>query len=115
MTNELIQRMAACGDCRKLAVDYGTNLIISRRPGADQRHWELPLTSTGIRLDDHLITEHAEWLPDRQPDCNVCELWREDYKIGPIEMAEALHRAWHLCEPLREICTPGNHQLTRLM
>ncbi|WP_275466341.1 hypothetical protein [Streptomyces noursei] len=116
MPCELLGRMAACGDCREVAVEYGLALIGSRRHGADPRAWELPLTSTRLHLDDHLITAHAAWLPDRQPDCDVCGAWREDYDaIGPICEAEALHRAWHLCAPLREVCTPGNHELTHLI
>ncbi|MFE3152228.1 hypothetical protein ACFXJ6_37225 [Streptomyces sp. NPDC059218] len=115
MPCELIKRMAACDDCRNLAVDYGMNLIGSRRRNADPRHWELPLTLTRVHLDDHLIAAHATWLPDRQPDCGVCETWRKEHTIGPIHEAEALHRAWHLCEPLREACTPGNFELTHLM
>ncbi|GAA1328188.1 hypothetical protein GCM10009647_066250 [Streptomyces sanglieri] len=115
MPCELIERMAACDDCRNLAVDYGMNLIGSRRHNADPRHWELPLTLTRVHLDEHLITAHAVWLPDRQPDCGICETWREEHTIGPIHEAEALHRTWHLCEQLREICTPGNHELTHLM
>ncbi len=115
MPREIIERMAACDDCRTLAVDYGTNLIGSRRHGAKPRDWELPLTAAGIHLDDHLITVHSAWLPDRQPNCDVCKLRRESHTIGPIEEAEALHRAWHLCEPLREVSTPGNHELIHLM
>ncbi|WP_411129255.1 hypothetical protein [Streptomyces sp. x-19] len=42
----------------------------------------------------------------------ICGAWREDHTIGPIHEAEALHRAWHLREPLRVVCTPGNHELT---
>ncbi|MCX4400173.1 hypothetical protein OG887_43740 (plasmid) [Streptomyces sp. NBC_00053] len=72
MPCELIERMAACDDCRNLAVDYGMNLTGSRRHNADPRHWELPLTLTRVHLDDHLITAHAAWLPDQQPDCGVC-------------------------------------------
>ncbi|MFJ2559204.1 MULTISPECIES: hypothetical protein [unclassified Streptomyces] len=112
---ELIERKSACGGCRKLGVDYGMNLIGSLRHGATPGDWELPLIVTRLYLDDHLITMHAVWLPDRQPDCDVCEAWREDHTIGPIHEAEALHRAWHLCEPLREVCSPSNHELTYLM
>ncbi|MER6316944.1 hypothetical protein ABT237_24735 [Streptomyces sp. NPDC001581] len=72
------------------------------------------LTVTRIALDDHLITVHTSWLPDRQPDCHSCKTWREDHTTGPIHEAEALHRTWHLCEPLRDIRTPGNHELTHL-
>ncbi|MGW5816511.1 hypothetical protein [Streptomyces noursei] len=115
MPCQLIQKMRACGDCRTLAVDYGMNLIGSRRHGADPRDWDLPLTSTQLHLDDHLITTHAAWLPDRQADCDICGAWREDHTVGPIHEAEALHRAWHLCEPLRAVCTPGNHELTYLI
>jgi hypothetical protein len=114
MPCELIERMAACDDCRNLAVDYGMTLIRSRR-GAHPREWELDLTLTRLRLDDHLIAVHATWLPDRQPDCGECREWHDEHTIGPIHEAEALHRAWHLCEPLRKICTPGNHELTHLM
>lgn len=115
MPSELIQRMAACGACRTLAVDYGMNLTASRRRGADPRDWDLPLTTTRVNLEDHLITEHAAWLPDRQRDCEVCEAWRLDHAVGPVQEAEALHRAWHLCEPLREVCTDGRNALTYLM
>lgn len=79
MPCELIERMAACDDCRNLAVDYGMYLIGSRRYNADPRHWGLHLTTTRIHLDNHLITAHAAWLPDRQPDCGTCEAWREDH------------------------------------
>ncbi|MGW1659343.1 hypothetical protein [Streptomyces atratus] len=65
--------MAACDDCRNLAVDHGINLIGSLRPGADPRDWGLPLTTTRIHLDDHLVTAYAAWLPERQPDCGTCE------------------------------------------
>ncbi|WP_332010935.1 hypothetical protein [Streptomyces uncialis] len=115
MPCQLIERMAACDDCRTFAVDYGLNLINSRRPGANPRDWEMPLTLTRIHLDDHLITAHAEWLPERRPGCDTCEAWRGDHTIGPIDEAEALHRAWHLCEPLQEVCAPGVHELTYLM
>ncbi|MFG2142604.1 hypothetical protein ACGFRG_00135 [Streptomyces sp. NPDC048696] len=115
MSCEIVERMAACGACRTLAVDYGLNLINSRRHGANPRDWELPLTTARIELDHHLITVHAAWLPERQPGCDVCEVWRGDHVIGPMDEAEALHRAWHLCEPVRAVCTPGNHELTRLM
>ncbi|MFC0847520.1 hypothetical protein ACFH04_28000 [Streptomyces noboritoensis] len=98
-----------------LAVDYGMNVIGSQRHNADLRDWEQPLTATRIHLHDHLVTVHAAWLPERQSDCDVCEVWREGHTIGPIEEAEALHRVWHLCQPLREVCTPGNHELTYLM
>lgn len=111
----LIERMSACGHCRRLAVEYGINLTGFRRRGANPRDWELPLTTAQIELNDHLITVHAVWLPDRQPDCDTCNAWRSDRPIGPIEEAEALHRAWHLCEPLREICTYGNNGLSYLM
>ncbi|MEU0633040.1 hypothetical protein [Streptomyces sp. NPDC005989] len=40
---------------------------------------------------------------------------RTEHTIGPIHEAEPLHRAWHLCEPLREICIPRNHKLTHLL
>lgn len=30
-------------------------------------------------------------------------------------VSEAWHRAEHLCEPLREICTPGDFRITTLM
>lgn len=69
MPCELIECMAACDDCRNLAVDHGINLIGSLRPGADPRDWGLPLTTTRIHLDDHLVTAYAAWLPERQPDC----------------------------------------------
>ncbi|MFI6341105.1 hypothetical protein [Streptomyces sp. NPDC050535] len=115
MPCQLIERMAVCDGCRTLAVEYGMNLIGSRRHGADPRHWGLALTTSRIDLDDHLIAVHSAWLPDRQPDCDVCEAWRAEYAIGPIVELEAWHRAWHLCEPLREVCTPGNHELTHLM
>ncbi|MEU3447236.1 hypothetical protein AB0H29_08395 [Streptomyces thermolilacinus] len=115
MPCDIIERMAACGDCRTLAVDYGMTLTDSRRPGAPRRDWELPLTTSRVRLDTHLITAHGAWLPERQPDCDVCEAWRTAHLIGPIEEAEALHRAWHLCAPLREICTPGKHEIGYLM
>ncbi|MFI2620485.1 hypothetical protein [Streptomyces sp. NPDC018584] len=112
---ELIERMAACDECRKVAVEYGMNLIGSRRRGAEPHHWGLRLTTSRIHLDDHLILTHSEWLPERQPDCEVCESWREHYAIGPIVELEAWHRAEHLCEPLQEICTPGDFRITTLM
>ncbi|MER6499192.1 hypothetical protein ABT218_07300 [Streptomyces sp. NPDC001455] len=107
--------MSACADCRELAVEYGLALTGSRRPNANPRRWDLPLTTTRVRLDDHLITTHPAWLPDRQPGCDICEAWRADYVIGPMDEAEALHRVEHLCEPLREICTPGRNELADLM
>jgi hypothetical protein len=113
--NDLIQRMTACGDCRTLAVAYGMNLLNSRRPGANPRDWGLRTTETLLDLDDHLIAEHAEWLPGRRPDCDICEDWRRDNTHGPLDVSEARHRAWHLCEPLRQVCVPGGHALTELM
>ncbi|MGW1410148.1 hypothetical protein [Streptomyces sp. NPDC002403] len=92
MPCELIERMAACDDCRNLAVDHGRNPIGSLHPGADPRDWALPLATTPIRLDDHLITAHAARLPDRQPDCGTCEAWHKDHTIGPIHEAEAAPR-----------------------
>ncbi|MDK0525093.1 hypothetical protein [Streptomyces sp. ML-6] len=115
MPSDLFERMAACAECRELAVDYGMSLTDSRRPGADPRHWELRLTTTRIDLDDHLIAAHPAWLPDRQPGCGICESWRAHYAIGPIVELEAWHRAEHLCEPLREICVPGLNKLGFLM
>ncbi|MFF5860348.1 hypothetical protein ACFY8B_32825 [Streptomyces sp. NPDC012751] len=115
MPSDLIQRMQGCGDCRTLAVEYGTTLISSRRPRAKDRDWELPLVRTRVELEDHLAVEHAVWLPDRVPGCGICEDWRSEPTDGPLEEAEALHRAWHLCEPLRDICTPGDHGITDLM
>lgn len=112
---DLIERMAACDECRKLAVEYGMNLIGSRRRGAKPRDWGLPLTTSQTALDDHLILTHSEWLPERQPGCKVCESWRAYCAIGPMVVSEAWHRAEHLCEPLREICTPGDFRITTLM
>ncbi|MEU5234001.1 hypothetical protein AB0G82_32705 [Streptomyces anulatus] len=109
MASELIQKMHACAECRLLAVDYGLELIASRRPRADPRDHGLRLTVRRLKLDEHLISTHAAWLPDRQPNCVVCDAWTEDHTISPIEEAEALHRAWHLCEALREICYDGRN------
>ncbi|MFJ5725023.1 hypothetical protein [Streptomyces sp. NPDC093149] len=76
--------------------------------------WGPSLTTARIHLDIRLITAYAAWLPDRWPDSGTCEAWRERHAIGPTHEAEALHRAWHLREPLWEICTPGNHEPTHL-
>ncbi|WP_405444503.1 hypothetical protein OG350_37570 [Streptomyces achromogenes] len=115
MPSDLIQHMQGCGNCRTLAVEYGTTLISSRRPRARERDWELPLVTTRVELEDHLVAEHAVWLPGRVAGCGTCEAWYCGPTDGPLEEAEALHRAWHLYEPLREICTPGNHGITDLM
>jgi hypothetical protein len=113
--HDVMARMSACADCRELAVEYGLALTASRRPGADPRHWDLLLVTTRIHLDDHLIAAHSAWLPDRHPDCGICGTWRAVHVIGPMEWAEALHRAEHLCEPLRDICIPGRNKLADLM
>ncbi|MFF8696741.1 hypothetical protein ACF08W_31460 [Streptomyces sp. NPDC015144] len=101
---DVVARMAGCGACRKLAVEYGLAVAGSRHPRARARDWDLPLTSTRIHLEDHLITTHPEWLPDRQPDCETCDAWHETSgTTGPICEPEALHRAWHLCAPLHTV------------
>lgn len=112
---DLIQRMAACPDCRTLALGYGTNLVRSRQWNTNPRDWGLPLAVTRGRLDDHLVSAHAEWLPERQPGCDACEAWSERYAIGPITEGEALHRTWHLCAELRDACTSGGRALTVLI
>ncbi|BDH10464.1 hypothetical protein [Streptomyces hygroscopicus] len=115
MPCQLIQKMRACGSCRTLATAYGMNLATSRRPGAHARGWTLRLAVTRTDLEDHLITEHPNWLPGRAPDCDTCEAWGGDHTIGPTSEAEALHRAWHLCEPLRLVSTDGHHDLSYLI
>lgn len=54
MPCELIERMAACDDCRILAVDYDMNMISSLGFNAAPHDWGLPLTTSRIHLDDHL-------------------------------------------------------------
>ncbi len=115
MPCQLIQKMRACGGCRTLAVEYGMTLSGSRRRGANPRDWDLPLTMTRLALESHLITEHTAWLPGRASDCDTCEAWRSDHPVGPIEEAEARHRAWHLCAPLRAICTGSHRDLSYLI
>lgn len=115
MLCDIIQRMATCADCRPLAVKYGMALTDSRRHNANPRDWQMRLITTRMHLDDHLITVHSAWLPDRQQGCDVCEAWREASTDEPIQASEADHRAWHLCAPLREVCVPGNDDLMHLM
>ncbi|MFD8919423.1 hypothetical protein ACFV0Y_16590 [Streptomyces sp. NPDC059569] len=115
MPSLFIEKLRSCGDCRKLAVAYGLDLAASRRPGAEARDWGLRLTVAWLDLEYHLTDEHAEWLPGRYPECDTCESWRSDLAVGPIQEVEALHRAWHLCEPLRGVGADSIRDLCYLM